>query len=150
MSLSFICPTPNLSSILLFYYIHYFIIIDLSFYMYGDGLGIRAEDSQPNGCWFESSLEQFILKTKGVNSALGIGIWSEKFRHGGKIPFLGIGKRPEKIAVWWEISLSGRKKVFCCMNHLVKRHPSYRRGFTYPFSFSAWGRRFVTKKKSPL
>jgi hypothetical protein len=32
---------------------------------------------------------------------------------------MGIGKRPEKIPVWWEISLSGRKKVFHCMDHLV-------------------------------
>ncbi len=63
-------------------------------------------------------------------------IWSEKFRHGGEIPTVGIGKRPGKIPLWWEISLSGRKKVFRCMDHLVLRHPSYMRGFTYPFSLS--------------
>ncbi len=49
---------------------------------------------------------------------------------------MGIGKRSEKILLWWEISLSGRKKVFRCMDHLVLRHPSYMRGFTYPFSLS--------------
>ncbi len=64
-----------------------------------------------------------------------------KFRHGGKIPSVGIGKRPEKIPLWWEISLCGRKKVFCCMDHLVLRHPSYMRGFTYPFSLSGGPRR---------
>jgi hypothetical protein len=49
---------------------------------------------------------------------------------------LGIGKQPEKISVWWEISLSGRKNVFPCMDHLVLRHPSYGLGFTYPFCIS--------------
>jgi hypothetical protein len=29
------------------------------------------------------------------------------------------------------------KKVFRCMDHLVLRHPSYMRGFTFPFSLSA-------------
>jgi hypothetical protein len=58
------------------------------------------------------------------------------FRHGGKIPSVGIGKRPGKIPLWWEISLSGRKKVFRCKDHLVLRHPSYMRGFTCPFSLS--------------
>jgi hypothetical protein len=62
---------------------------------------------------------------------------AKKFRHGGKIPTVGIGKRREKIPLWWEISLSGRKKVFRCMDHLVLRHPSYMRGTTYPFSLSA-------------
>jgi hypothetical protein len=30
--------------------------------------------------------------------------------HGLKIPSLGIGKRPEKISVWWEISPMGEKR----------------------------------------
>jgi hypothetical protein len=38
--------------------------------MCGNGLGVRAEDSQPKAHWFESSLELFFLKTKGVNSGL--------------------------------------------------------------------------------
>jgi hypothetical protein len=49
-----------------------------------------------------------------------------------KIPSVGIGKRREKIPLWWEISLSGRKKVFRCMDHLGLRHPSYMRGFYLP------------------
>jgi hypothetical protein len=31
-------------------------------------------------------------------------------RHYGKIPSLGIGKRQEKIQVWWEISPQWKKK----------------------------------------
>jgi hypothetical protein len=60
----------------------------------------------------------------------------------GKIPtwwensIRGNRKTVGKIPPWWEISLSGRKKVFRCMDHLVLRHPSYMRGFTYPFSLS--------------
>ncbi len=41
-----------------------------------------------------------------------------------------------KIPTWWENSVRGRKKVFRCMDHLVLRHPSYKRGFTFPFSLS--------------
>jgi hypothetical protein len=59
-----------------------------------------------------------------------------------------------KIPTWWENSDRGNrktagknsamvgnfpqweKKVFRCMDHLVLRHPSYMRGFTYPFSLS--------------
>ena len=36
-----------------------------------------------------------------------------------------------KIPTWWENSVRERKKVFRCMDHLVLRHPSYMRGFTY-------------------
>jgi hypothetical protein len=60
----------------------------------------------------------------------------------GKIPtwwensVRGNRKTVGKIPPWWEISLSVRKKVFRCMDHLVLRHPSYMRGFTYPFSLS--------------
>ncbi len=42
-----------------------------------------------------------------------------------------------KIPTWWENSVRGRKKVFRCMDLLVLRHPSYMRGFTFPFSLSA-------------
>jgi hypothetical protein len=41
-----------------------------------------------------------------------------------------------KIPTWWENSVRGRKKVFRCMDQLVLRHPSYMRGFTFPFSLS--------------
>ncbi len=82
------------------------------------GLGVRVEDLEPRGQWLESQLEQFLLKTRAVNSVRG------NRNTVGKIPLC------------WEISRSGRKKVFRCMDHLVLRHPSYRRGFTYPFSFS--------------
>jgi hypothetical protein len=42
---------------------------------------------------------------------LGVGVddSQEKFRHDGKIPAVGIGKRPEKIPVWWEISFWGKQ-----------------------------------------
>jgi hypothetical protein len=62
------------------------------------------------GQWFESPLERFLLKTRVVNSVLGNRNMIGKIPHGGKIPSVGIGKRPGKIPLWWEISLSGRKK----------------------------------------
>jgi hypothetical protein len=134
-----ICPTPTLHIlypiILLFYHS---IIIYLSSIKCSDGLGIRVEDCQVRGQWFESSLEQFVLKTEGENS--------------------GLGNRNmiRKIPTWWENSVlvnrktagknSGmvgnfpqwEKKVFRCMDHLVLRHPSYRLGFAYPFSISVY------------
>ncbi len=101
-----------------------------------DGLGVRVTDSLPRGHWFESPLEQFILKTRAVNSILGnrnmigkIPTWWENSDRGNR-------KTGGKIPLWWEISLSGRKKVFRCMDHLVLRRPSYMRGTTYPFSLS--------------
>ncbi len=102
-----------------------------------DGLGVSVEDSQARGQWIESSLKQFLLKTKGVNSGLG------NRNMIGKIPTLrensvrGIRNTAGKnSSVVGNFSLSGRKKVFRGMDHLVLRHPSYRQGFTYPFSFS--------------
>jgi hypothetical protein len=66
----------------------------------------------------------------------------EKFRHGGKIPSVGIGKQPERISIWWEISLSGIKKFFRCMDHLVLRHQSYICGdLPTPF-LSVWSRHY--------
>jgi hypothetical protein len=99
-----------------------------------DGLGVRVEDSLPRGQWFISPLEQFVLKTRAINSIL---------RNRNMIG---------KIPTWWENSdrgnrktvgknsamVGGRKKVFRCRDHLVLRHPSYMRGFTYPFSLSAY------------
>jgi hypothetical protein len=53
----------------------------------GDGLGVRVEESPLMGQWFESSLEQFLLKTKGVNSGLGNGNMI------GYIAFSGLKKK---------------------------------------------------------
>ncbi len=143
----FMCLTPTLSSILSQMYISL-----LTFIPYidicCDGLGVRLEDLYSRGQWFESPLEQFLLKTMAVNSVLGnrnmIGKiptwWENSVRRNRKT----VGKIPP----WWEISLSGRKKVFRCMDHLVLRHPSYVRGFTYPFSLSVLSSTpFPQKKK---
>ncbi len=101
-----------------------------------DGLWVRVEDLYPRGQWFESPLKQFLVKTRAVNSVLGnrnmigkIPTWWENSLRGNR-------KTVGKIPQWLEISLRGRKKVFRCMDHLVLRHPSYMRGFTYPFSHS--------------
>ncbi len=111
-------------------------IYSLSFDMCSGGPRVRVEDLQRRAQWFESPLEQFFLKTRAVNSVL------RNRNMIGKIPtwwensVRGNWKTVGKIPPWWEISLSGRKKVFRCMDHLVLRHPSYMRGFTYPFSLS--------------
>ncbi len=97
-----------------------------------------VEDSQPQGHWFESSLEQFLLKTIRVNSGLRNRNMIRNIPTWGENSVLRNRKTAGKIPVWWEISLSGRKKVFHCMDHLVLRHPSYRRRFTYPFSISVY------------
>ncbi len=111
--------------------------------MCSDGLGVRVADSLPRDQWFESPQEQFVLKTRAINSFLRnrnmigkIPTWWENSDRGNR-------KRSEKIPLWWEISLSGRKKVFRCMEHLVLRHPSYMRGFTYPFSLSVPSLRYL-------
>ncbi len=103
-----------------------------------DGLGVSVVVSHLRGHGFDFMLEQFLLKTKAVNSGLRnrnmirkIPTWWENSVHRNR-------KTAGKIPVLWEISLSGRKKVFRCMDSLVLRHPSYRRGFTYPFSFSVY------------
>ncbi len=118
-------------------YVYFLInIYSLLFGMCSGGLEVGVEDLLPRGLWFESPVEQFLLKTRAVNSIL----WNRNMI--GKIPtwwensVRGNRKTVGKTPPWWEISLSGRKKVFRCMNHLVLRHPSYMRGFTYPFSLS--------------
>jgi hypothetical protein len=83
-------------------------------------------------------LEQFLLKTKGVNSG-----------HGNR-NMIG------KIPTWWENSVlrnrktagknssmvgdfpQWRKNVFLCMDHLLLRHPLYKPGFPYPFCISVY------------
>ncbi len=53
-----------------------------------DGLGVRMADSLPRGHWFESLLEQFVLKTRAVNSILGmigkILTWRENSDRGNR------------------------------------------------------------------
>jgi hypothetical protein len=55
--------------------------------MCSDGLGVRVEDLLPKGQWFESPLEQFVLKTRAINSIL---------RNRNMIG---------KILTWWENSM---------------------------------------------
>ena len=60
---------------------------------YCDGLGLRVEVSKPRCHWIESPLEQFVLKTRAVNSIL----WNRNMI--GKIPTL------------WENSDRGNRKT---------------------------------------
>ncbi len=93
--------------------------------MCSNGLGVRVEDSLPRGQWFKSPLEQFVLKTRALNSILRnrnmIGKIPTRWENSDR----GNRKTVGKIPLWWEISLSGRKKVFRCIDHLVLQHPSY-------------------------
>jgi hypothetical protein len=52
-----------------------------------------VEHLKPRGHWFESPLEQFLLKTKAVNSVLG------------NRNMIG------KISTWWENSVRGNRKT---------------------------------------
>jgi hypothetical protein len=78
--------------------------------MYSDGLGVRVDDLKLRGHRFESPLEQFLLKTRTVNSVLRnrnmIGIiptwWENSVLRNRNM----IGK----ISTWWENSVCGRKK----------------------------------------
>ncbi len=58
-----------------------------------DGLGVTVEASLPRGQWFESPLEQFVLKTRAINSIL---------RNRNII---------RKITTWWEKSDRGNRKT---------------------------------------
>ncbi len=58
-----------------------------------DGLGVRVAGSLQRGHWFESPLEQCVLKTRAVNSILG------NRNMMGKIP------------TWWENSDRGNRKT---------------------------------------
>ncbi len=94
-------------------------------------------------CLFRPTANKLIQGVTGSNPAgavsqflLKMGTLPEKFRHGGKIPAVGIGKRPE-------ISLR-EIDVFRCMEHYVVRHPSYRPGYLYPFSISIYSCTFFT------
>ncbi len=78
--------------------------------MCSDGLGVRVEDLKPRDKWFESPLEQFVLKTRAVTSILGSRKMIGKFRHGGKIPTVGIGKRREKFRYGGKFPSVGEKK----------------------------------------
>ena len=103
---------------------------------YCDGLGLRVEVSKPRCHWIESPLEQFLLKTRAVNSVFG------NRNMIGKIP------------TWWENSVSGNWKTAGKNSAMVGNFPqwekkslplhglinttapSYMRGATYPFSLS--------------
>ena len=61
--------------------------------MCSDGLGVRVEDLLSRGQWFKSPFEQFLLKTRAVNSVLG------NRNMIGKIP------------TWWENSVRGNRKM---------------------------------------
>jgi hypothetical protein len=71
------------------------------------GLGVRVEDSSPRGHWYESPLEQFLLKTRAVNSVLG------NRNMIGKIP------------TWWENSVSGNWKTAGKNSAMVGNFPQW-------------------------
>jgi hypothetical protein len=76
-----------------FYYCYYYIINIIYYHLYicSDGLGVRVDDLESRGHWFESPLEQFLFKTRTVNSVL---------RNRNMIG---------KIPTWWENSVRERK-----------------------------------------
>ncbi len=92
-------------------------------------------NQQHKGCGRSKGLPEFYptlsyLSRSPLEQFFWTRIWPEKFRHCWKIPTVGIGKRPEKIPFWWEISFGGRQNIFRCMETLVLRHPSCRPEFT--------------------
>jgi hypothetical protein len=101
-----------------------------------DGLGVRVADFLPRGHWFESPLEEFVLKTRAVNSILGnrnmigkIPTWwensnRENRKTAGKNSAM-VGNFPQ-----WE------KKSLPLHGSINTTAPSYMRGATYPFSLS--------------
>jgi hypothetical protein len=72
-----------------------------------DGLGVRVADSLPRGQWFESPLEQFVLKTRAVNFILG------NRNMIGKIP------------TWWENSDRGNRKTAGKNSAMVGNFPQW-------------------------
>ncbi len=84
-----------------------------------DGLGVRAEDSLPRGHWFESPQEQFVLKTRAVNSIPG------NWNMIGKIP------------TWWEISDRGNRKTVGKNSAILGNFPQWeKKGLPLHGSFS--------------
>jgi len=75
--------------------------------MCSNGLGVRVEDLMPRGHWFESPLEQFVLKTRAVNSILG------NRNMIGKIP------------TWWENSDRGNRKTAGKNSAMVGNFPHW-------------------------
>ncbi len=78
-----------------------------------------------------------------------------KFRHGGKIPAVGIEKRSEKFRYVGNFP-QGRENVGWCMEPVVLRHPSYRLGLGCALTFASEAKfeieakilfRFEAKKK---
>ncbi len=104
----FICLIPTLSSILYHMYMFFFqYIYVLQFGMCSNGLGVRVEDSLPRGLWLESPLEQFVLKTRAVNSILG------------NRNMIG------KILTWWENSYRGNRKLPVKNSAMVGNFPQW-------------------------
>ena len=88
--------------------------MSFSYYIYilmlsicSDGLGVRVEDLQPRGPWFVSPLEQFLLKTRAVNSVL---------RNRNMIG---------KIPTWWENSVRGNRKMAGINSAMVGNFPKW-------------------------
>ncbi len=71
--------------------------------MYSDGLGFRVDDSHLRGHWFESPLEQCLLKIKAVKSV------PENGNMTGKIPQGGNRKTAGKNPVRWKFLFRGKK-----------------------------------------
>jgi hypothetical protein len=72
-----------------------------------DGLGVRVADSLLRGHWFESPLEQFVWKTRAVNSILG-----NRYMIG-------------KIPTWWENSDRGNRKTVGKNSAMVGNFPEW-------------------------
>jgi hypothetical protein len=108
MSLSFCMSNYNsilyLSSMLMS-----FVLFSMSslFHMCNDGLEVRLVVSQQREHRFESMLEQFLLKTKAVNSV-----------HGNR-------NMARKILTWWENSVRGNRKTARKNSGMVGNFPQW-------------------------
>ncbi len=77
--------------------------------MCSDGLGVRMEDSLLRGQWFESPLDQFVLKTRAINSIL---------RNRNMIG---------KIPTWWENSDCGNRKMVGKNSAMAGNFPQWKK-----------------------
>jgi hypothetical protein len=98
--------------IIIFIIIYYYIINIIYYFAYisSDGLGVRVDDLYPRGHWFESLLEQFLLKTRTVNSVLRNRNMIGKFPTWWENSVLRNRNMIGKIPTWWENSVRERKK----------------------------------------
>jgi hypothetical protein len=94
--------------------------------MSSNGLGVRVEVRIPTGAdSFENQGSKF--RPWGFEYDR---TWWENFVRGNRKTAGKSSAMVGNFPLW-------RKKVFRCMDHLVLRHPSYMRGFTYLFSLLA-------------